>query len=126
MINTLYYYYYLFYKKILKDNEPHMLATLVLSFSFSLLVNGVIDITVAHLFGISLGKYVMLGFLLLIIAVLYFTLHRTGRSKEIVKEKPMFFNSHALSIFITLSFFAITTSFLFWGSGYVGNILGTR
>ncbi|WP_461634297.1 hypothetical protein [Labilibaculum euxinus] len=126
MINTLYYYYFLFYKKILRDNEPHMLATLVLSFSFSLLVNGIIDISMAHLFGIALGKYVMLGFLLLIIAIFYFRLHRTGRAKEIVKEKPMFFNNHLLTILITFLFFAITTSFLFWGSGYVGDILGTR
>lgn len=124
MISTLYFYYYLFYKKILRDNEPHMLATLVLGFSFSLLLIGIIDITVASLFKLKLGHYTMLGINLLMITVFYLTFHRTGKAKEIVKEKPKFFNSHTLSILITFLFFAITTSFLFWGSGYVKNILG--
>jgi hypothetical protein len=126
MINTLYYYYYLFYKKILRDNEPHMLATLVLGFSFSLLLIAIVDITIAHLFDLKLGHYFMLGINIFMIAVFYFTLHRTGRARKIVKEKPQFFNSHAVSILITFLFFAITTSFLFWGSSYVGNVLGTR
>lgn len=126
MINTLYYYYYLFYKMILRDNEPHLLATLVLGFSFSLLLIGVIDIAIAHLLKLKLGHYTMLGINLFMIAVFYFTLHRTTKAKEIVKEKPKFFNSHVLSILITFLFFAITTSFLFWGSGYVGNILETK
>lgn len=126
MINTLYYYYYLFYKKILRDNEPHMLATLVLGFSFSLLLIAIVDITIAHLFYIKLGHYFMLGINIFMIAIFYFTLHRTGRARKIVKEKPRFFNSHAVSILITFLFFAITTSFLFWGSSYVGNVLGTR
>ena len=126
MISTLYYYYYLFYKKILRDNEPHMLATLVLGFSFSLLLIAIVDIAIAHLFELKLGHYTMLGINVFMIAVFYLTLHRTGKAKKIVKEKPQFFNSHALSILITFLFFAITTSFLFWGSGYVGNVLGTR
>lgn len=126
MIRTLYYYYYLFYKKILRDNEPHMLATFVLGFSFSLLLIGIVDITIAHLFKLKLDHYTMLGINLFMIAVFYLTLHRTGKAKEVVKEEPRFFNSHALSILITFLFFAITTSFLFWGSGYVGNVIGTR
>lgn len=126
MINTLYYYYYLFYKKILRDNEPHMLATLVLGFSFSLLLIAIVDITIAHLFDLKLGHYLMLGINIFMIAVFYFTLHRTGRARKIVKEKPRFFDSHVLSILITFLFFAITTSFLFWGSSYVGNVLGTK
>jgi len=126
MISTLYYYYYLFYKKILKDNEPHMLATLVIGFSFSLLVIAITNITLAHLLKIALGHYAMLAINLLMIAVFYLTLHRTGKAKEIVKNKPMFFNNHVLSIWITFLFFALTSSYLFWGSICVGNILGTR
>lgn len=103
-----------------------MVATLVLGFSFSLLLIALVDITIAYLFELKLGHYTMLGINLFMIAVFYLFLHRTGKAKMIVKEKPQFFNSQALSILITFLFFAITTSFLFWGSGYVGSILGTR
>lgn len=126
MISTLYYYYYLFYKKILKDNEPHMLATLVLGFSFSLMVIAIINIIMAHLLKIALGHYAMLAINLLMITIFYLTLHRTGKANEIVKKKPMFFNNHMLSKLITFLFFALTSSYLFWGSIYVGNVLGTR
>lgn len=126
MIKTLYYYYYLFYKMILRDNEPHLLATLVMAFSFSLLAIAIIEIVMAHLLKITLGHYEMIGINILMILILYLILHRTGKAKEIVKEKPMFFKNHVLSILITFLFFAITSSYLFWGSICVGNILGTR
>lgn len=126
MISTSYYYYYLFYKKILKDSEPHMLATMVLGFSFSLPIIGLIAITIAYLFNEKLSNYAMFGINLLMIVVLYFTLYRTGKAREIVKQKPMFFNSHVLSILITVLFFVITTSFLFWEPGYIRFILETR
>lgn len=126
MIATLYYYYYLFYKKILRDNEPHLLATLVLAFSCSLFIIGIIDITIAHLLGVKLGRYTMLGISLFMILVFYLTLHKTGKAKKIIENKPMFFHCHLLSIILTFLFFAFTTSYLFWGSGYVGGIVGTR
>ncbi len=126
MIKVFYYYYYLFYKKILKDNEPHLLATLVLNFSMSLLVNGLLDITLAHTIKYALGKWEMISVLVLLLAFFYFSYHRTGKAEKIIKEKPMFFNSNKLSIILTIVFFIVTTSFLFWGSGYVGNVLGTR
>jgi hypothetical protein len=126
MIKVLYYHYYLFYKKILKDNEPHMLATLVLAFSLSLLIIAIIEVVLANLFNLTLGHYEMLAINLMLIGVLYLTLHRTGKAKEIVNEKPLFFKSPLISKLITFLFFAITSSYLFWGSIYVGNILGTR
>ena len=126
MIKVLYYYYYLFYENILKDNQPHLLATLALSFSFSLVINGIVDISMAHFFQVSLSKYIMILILLLIITIFYFSFHNTGKANEIVKEKPMFFNNHSLSKFLVILFFVITSSFLFWESGYVGNLLGTR
>jgi hypothetical protein len=111
---------------ILRDNEPHLLATLVMAFSFSLLAIAIIEIVMAHLLKITLGHYEMIGINILMILILYLILHRTGKAKEIVKEKPMFFKNHVLSILITFLFFAITSSYLFWGSICVGNILGTR
>ncbi len=122
-MNVIYYYYYLFYSKILKDSEPHLLTTLVLSFSQSLLVNGVLEISIANIFCIYISKWPMLIVLLLLIGVNYVYYHRTGKAKEIVKNKPMFFSSHRLSIIITLLFFIITASFLFWEPIYVKQIL---
>lgn len=91
MIKVLYYYYSLFYKKVLKDNEPHLLATLALSFSLSLLANGLLNITLAHLLNFAFSKWEMISLLVLIILVFYLTLHRTGKAKDIVKEEPKFF-----------------------------------
>jgi hypothetical protein len=126
MVKTIYYYYYLFYKNILKDNEPHMLATLAFSFSFSLLIIMIIDISMAYLFSLTLGKYEMIGINILVILVMYFKLHRNSKAIEIVNDKPMFFNSQPLSILITIFFFASTSSFLFWGSTFVEKILGIK
>ncbi len=103
-----------------------MLATLVLGFSFSLFVVAIINTTMAHLFKKALGHYAMLAVNVVMIIVFYLTLHRTGKAKEIVKRRPMFFDNHVLSILITFLFFALTSSYLFWGSIYVGKILGTR
>ncbi len=126
MIKVFYYYYYLFYKKVLKDNEPHLLATLALCFSLSLLINGVLNIILAHLIGYAFGKWEMLSVLALLVIIFYVFIHRTGKAKQIVKEKPKFFNNHRLTIILTIAFFVITISYLFFGSGYIGNVLGTR
>jgi hypothetical protein len=126
MIKVLYYYYYLFYKNVLKDNEPHLLTTLALSFSLSLLINGILNIIFAHLLSFAFSRWEMFGLLALILLIFYVTLHRTGKAQKIVDEQPKFFNSHKLSIVITIIFFLITTSFLFWEAGYVGSVLGTR
>ncbi len=125
-MNVFYYYYYLFYKKILKDNEPHLLTTLALSFSISLLVNGVLNITLAHTIKYVLGKWGMISILVLLLAFFYFSFYRTGKAEKIIKEQPKFFNSNRLSIILTIIFFIVTTSFMFWEAGYVGNVLGTR
>jgi len=122
-MNVLYYYYYLFYSKILRDNEPHLLTTLALSFSISLPFNVISDILLKRYYCITIGKWPMLGALLFILGINYLYFHRTGKAKEIVKTKPMFYSNHRLSILITILFFIITISFLFWGPIYAKYIL---
>lgn len=107
------------------DNQPHATVIFTLSFSTSLLVNGIINIGLAHLINLALNKYIMLGIFIIIIFINYIVFYRAGRAKKIVKEKPMFFNNHKLSIVLTLLYFLFTSSFLFWVAGYVGSILGT-
>lgn len=122
MINVFYYYYFLFYSKVLKDNEPHLLTTLALSASEGFLINGILDILLTRFFCISIDKWPMLGVLAMLIFANYIYYHRTGKAKELVNNKPMFFSSHKLSLALTLLFFVVTLSFLFWGPGYVKQI----
>jgi hypothetical protein len=117
IMKVIYYYYFLFYSKILRDDEPHLLTTLVLSASEGFLVNGILDISLTRFVCLSLGMWPMIWMQLLFIFANYFYYHfRTDRAKEIVKTKPMFFSSHKLSIILTILFFITTFSTLFWGA----------
>lgn len=123
-MNVLYYYYYLFYTRVLPDNEPHATVIFTLSFSESLLVNYMIDFAGVHLFcKFLLGKWSMISIFVLIIVINYLIYHRTGKNKEIVEKKPKFLNSNKASTIITGTFFLITTSFLFWMTDYLMNVI---
>lgn len=125
-MNVFYYYYYLFYTKVLPDNQPHSTVIFTLSFSLSLFVNGVLSLIAAHLKSYVISNYVMVGIFVAIMVINYFVFYRTGKGKRLIKEKPKFFNSHKLSILLTLIFFLITTSLLFLGPIYIKNLLGVR
>lgn len=115
MLDIIYYYYYLFYLRILKDTEPHLLTTLVLSFSISTVIDFLIDVISVYVFCfLSVNKWHDIAVNLLVLGILYLWFHKTGRAKKVVKEKPKLFNNHFLSIVITISFFIISISFYFW------------
>ena len=126
MIRVFYYYYYLFYTKVLPDEQPHATVIFTLSFSMALLINGLLNIILAHAINYALDKYGMFGIFALTVGVNYLLFYWKGKAKGIVKEQPKFFNNHKLSIILTILFFLVTASFLFWEAGYVGNILGKR
>jgi uncharacterized membrane protein len=123
MIKVFYYYYFLFYSRVLKDNEPHLLTTLALSASEGFLINGILQISLARFFCISIDKWPMIGILVLLIGANYLYYHRTGKAKEIVKTKPMFYSNRELSVTLTLLFFIVTLSFLFWEPIYIKQIM---
>lgn len=123
MLNVIYYYYYLFYAKVLRDTEPHLLTTLALSFSESLLVNGIIEAISVNFFCKSIGKWPMLGVVLIILFINFIYYHKGKRANRIVTEQPVFLGSHGLSVMLVLLFFITTTSWLFWGSFYSRDIL---
>ncbi len=114
MIKILYYHYYLFYRYILKDTEPHLLATLALAFSLSLPINLAIDIIITLYANHGVSHWAMISVVIAIIGFLYNGLHLTGKAKEIVKEKPYVYNRKITIILVTL-FFVSTLSILFWG-----------
>lgn len=122
-MKVLYYYYYLFYTKILPDDEPHATTVFTLSASEGFLINGILQISLARFFCIPVNKWPMIGVLVLLIFINYLYYHRTDKAKEIVKNKPMFYSNHKLSIALTLLFFIITLSFLFWEPVYVKHIM---
>jgi hypothetical protein len=123
-IYVLYYNYFLFYKKIIKDPEPHFATVLALSFSQSLLLNGILDIAALKWFCYEIAVWVQFSILILIVVINYFILHRTGKIHEILKNKPGIGNSRLLSNYITILFFLVTTSWLFWGPIYGKYLLG--
>lgn len=114
MIDVFYYYYYLFYTKVLPDNQPHATVIFVLSFIFSLICNGLLNIGLAYVFGIALSRWEMIGVLVVLIIVMYLLYYKTGRGKRIVEiEKPMFLGSNRLSIMLSFVLFLIAMLFLF-------------
>jgi hypothetical protein len=117
-LNVIYHQYFLFYRKVIKDPEPHFATVLALSFSQSLLINGIMDIIALKWFCYEIKVWVQFAILLLLIYCNYLIYHRTGKANEIVKVKPLIGNSKGLSIFITWLFFFITVSWLFWGGIY--------
>jgi len=52
-----------------------------------------------------------------------FYLFTSKKVKAIVKAKPMFFNSHRLTIVIVLIFSLFVISTLFWAGDYTNRIL---
>jgi hypothetical protein len=123
-MNVLYYYYYLFYTRILPDDQPHATVIFTLSFSESLLVNYTIDFVGAHLLcRFLLGKWSMIIIFILIAAANYLIYYITEKYTQIIELKPKFFGSSKASVAITLIFFLVTTSFLFWMADYLMEII---
>lgn len=118
LIDVVYYHYFLFYKKVIKDPEPHFATVLALSCSEGLLINGTVDIIALKWFCYQISVWVQFGLVLLIIYCNYLIYHRTGKAQEIIKQKPNIRNNRGLSIAITLLFFLVTVSWLFWGPIY--------
>ena len=113
MMNVFYCYYYLFYTKVLPDNQPHSTVVFTLSFSLSLIINGIVNVVLAYLFSVSLKKWEMIGIFTFITLLIYFAYYRSGKGKRIVTEKPKLFNSNKISIIFTALLFLLGILALF-------------
>ena len=122
-MKVIYYYSFLFYTKILSDDEPHATVIFTLSFTLAISIIGIINIILAYLIDNDLNIYEMIGIFITILGINYWVFIRKGRAKEIIKEKPRFFNNHKISILVTILYFIITNSFLFWTPIYIRHIL---
>lgn len=81
MLKVFYNYYFIFYTKILPDNQPHSTVIFTLGFTYALIVNGIINLLLAFLFGFALEKWVMISVFVLIIIGMYFSYYRSGNGK---------------------------------------------
>jgi len=123
LIDVFYYRYFLFYNKLLKDPDPYFTTLLSLSFSESLLINGLLDIVALKYFCYQIAVWIQFGLLLVIIYCNYLSFYRAGKLRKIIKSKPSIGKSNALSTIVTLLFFLITVSWLFWGPVYGKHLL---
>lgn len=114
MISIIYFYYYLFYTRILPDDQPHLTVVFTLSVSESFLINGIINLICTKFFCYPLNKWMMIGILLLVLLMNYIY-YDSNRRNVVLDNKPKLFGSHPLSILITLLFFLISASVMFWG-----------
>ena len=114
-MKTLYYYYYLWSKLVNYGTNPNTMATLYLSASQALFILGIYAIFLEGLYCEKILRWQMYGTILLIISINLYYYHIKGKENKIINEKPKFFNSNKISIFITILFFIITT-YLFIGS----------
>lgn len=121
-MDVIYYYYYLFYKQILKDNEPNMLTIMALSASYSFPVAMILQIiTIKNC--IVVDTWLMFLFVPFFILINYLYFIRSGRYKIILEKKPKILNSNLFSVFFVVLFFLITISFMFWGPIYAKELL---
>lgn len=114
-LNVVYYNYFLFYKKVIKDPEPHFATVLSLGFNEAVFINGLIDILVIKWFCFQIPVWIQFGLSLIIIYFNYSKYHRSRLDREIVRTKPTIGKSRS---FTTILFFVITISWLFWGPIY--------
>lgn len=118
LLKVFYYYYYFFYRKIIRDPEPHFATVLALSFSEALAINGIMDIIAIKYYCYQIKVWIFVLIVGLIIFLNYLIFHRTDRANQVIKSNPNILNSKVLSIIITILFFLITVSWLFWGPIY--------
>lgn len=122
-MDVLYYYYFLFYTHVLPDDEPHATVVFTLSFSESLVVNGLFNIVIAKVFCLQMELWPMLITFIIVLGINYLVYSRNKRGSEIVKNKPQFFSSKSVSVLVTATWFLVSLSFMFVTPFYIKEIL---
>lgn len=115
-MDVIYYYCFLFNVKIIKDSEPYATTVWVLGFAEGYFLTVVCDLVSMRYFCFDIVEYFMFPIMGITIVSNYFFFNRSKRSKKIVKDKPVFFGNHKISMILTIVFFAILISSMFWGA----------
>lgn len=115
-MDVIYYYCYLFYKKILKEDEPHALTVWALGIGEGFFISVLIDILLIHFFCIKMDKWLMIGIGLICLLLNYFYFFKSSRGQRIIIYKPAFFGNRKISMILTIIFFIVLISSMFWGA----------
>lgn len=125
-MDVIYYHYFLFYQKVIKDDEPHLLTIMVLSASFSFPL--MIGLQLLSVFSSceTINTWVIMSIIPVMIYINYRTFYKSKRHLKIVETKPLFFNNPLLSCLMTFTFFLLTASTMFIGPIFMKAILENR
>ena len=115
-MDVIYYYCYLFYVRIIKDNEPHLLTILAISATECFFINIVLEAVLICYQCKQTNVLIWVGVICLTNIFNYLYFFKSGRSMKIIKEKPMFFSNNRTSIIITFLFFIVFATSIIWGS----------
>jgi uncharacterized protein involved in cysteine biosynthesis len=115
MMDVLFYYYYLCYKNVIPDVKPHLTAVWVMSVTIALIINVPINLLFIYWFHTMLDTWIMIGILGVIFLIIYLHYLKTNKWKQIIKEKPVLWNSHRLSIIFTIAFTVLGIAVLIAG-----------
>lgn len=115
-MDVIYYYCYLFYKKTLKENESHALTVWALGIAEGFFISVLIDIISIRFFCIKIDKWLMIGIGLAFLLFNYFCFFKSRRGQKIIVSKPTFFGNKKVSAILTIIFFTILISSMFWGA----------
>lgn len=113
-MKIFYYYYYLFYRNVYKESEPVLGARLAFTASEVLIFVSFIRICSAFFFCYVLSKYYMFALALILLLLNTYIFLPRKRVEVILKSRPLFFQSRALTIFLTWIFFLISLSSMYW------------
>ena len=123
IFDIVYYQFFLFYKNSIKDPAPNFATILAISFGQSLLINCLIDTIAIKYFCYEVAVTFQFLVLLLLLLTNWWIYMGLKRSHYVIKSKPIFRNSRLVSKVITVLFFLISISWLFWGPIYGKHIL---
>jgi len=115
-MDVIYYYYYLFYTRIIKDNEPHMLTILAISATEGFALNMLIQVALILYQCKQISSLLWISIIVLINIFNYYYYYKSGRSIRIIKKRPMFFSNNRISILLTVLFFIVLGTSIIWGS----------
>jgi peptidoglycan/LPS O-acetylase OafA/YrhL len=107
MMDVLFYYYYLCYKNVIPDVKPHLTAIWSISVIIAFLIIIPIDLFCIYKFHIVLDVWIWIVVIVTVLFVMYLYYIKSNKWKKIIKEKPMLWNSHKLSIIFAVSFFLL-------------------
>jgi len=110
-IDVLFYYYYLYYTKpIFSESISSIIFAMAITFSIP-----VISLSMSLTFLLEYGIYWWLNYLLAV-PIFIFTFkyfRKNDRYQKIIDSKPMFFDSHKLSIALIILFEIFLWGFFF-------------